>query len=68
MSGTRSRMNDKIASKIILWTFGMACAGLLLTFKDPLGTTKEHLFLIGGFATVGFLLGTLFSFRLRNSK
>ena len=61
-------MNDKIASKIILWTFGMACTGLLLTFKDPFGTTKEHLSVIGGFAGVGLVIGILFSLRFRNSK
>jgi hypothetical protein len=61
-------MNDKIVSKIILWTFGMACAGLFLTFKDPFGTVKEHLSVIGGFASVGLVLGILFSLRLRNSK
>jgi hypothetical protein len=61
-------MNDRIASKIILWTFGMACAGLLLTFKDPFGTAKDHLSVIGGFAGIGLVLGILFSLRLRNSK
>ncbi|HSZ61352.1 MAG TPA: hypothetical protein VK828_06125 [Terriglobales bacterium] len=61
-------MNDKIASKIILWTFGMGCAGLFLTFKDPFGNVKEHLSVIGGFASVGLVLGILFSLRFRNSK
>jgi hypothetical protein len=61
-------MNDKIASKIILWTFCMAYAGLLLTYKDPFGAVKEHLLIIGGFAGVGLVLGILFSLRLRNSK
>jgi hypothetical protein len=46
----------------------MACTGLLLTFKDPFGTAKEHLSVIGGFAGVGFVLGILFSLRFRKSK
>jgi hypothetical protein len=61
-------VNDKIASKIILWTFGMAFAGLFLTLKDPFGTAKDHLSVIAGFAGVGLVLGVLFSLRLRNSK
>lgn len=61
-------MNDKIASKIILWTFGMACAGLFLTFKTPFGTVKEHLSVMCGFVSVGLVLGILFSLRFRNSK
>ena len=64
----KSGMNDKIVSKIILWTFGMACAGLFLTFKTPHGTAKEHLSVIGGVASVGLVLGILFSLRFRNSK
>ena len=46
----------------------MAYAALLLTLKDPFGSVREHLSVIGGFAGIGAALGILFSLRFRKTR